>query len=152
MAEVREEIKTSLKASMGKAVNSLKRQLSKVRTGRASVNTLDGITVDYYGTPTPIQQMAQVSTPEARLLQIQPFDKAMVPQIEKAILNANLGPTPSNDGNLIRIPFPPITGERRMQEVKKIKKLGEEAKITIRTLRREENDVAKKSGKRERDL
>ena len=94
---------------MTKAIDSLMHQLTKVRTGRASASVLDGVTVDYYGSPTPVAQVGQVSTPEARLLQIQPFDKSMIAAIEKAILTANLGLTPSNDGNLIRIPFPALT-------------------------------------------
>ena len=142
-----EEIKNSLKESMSKSIESLKYQLTKVRTGRASPNVLDGVQVDYYGSPTPIKQVGQVSTPEARLLQIQPFDKTLIGAIEKAILGANLGLTPSNDGNLIRIPFPALTEERRKDQVKEVKRLGEEAKIAIRGYRRDQNEVVKKSEK-----
>jgi len=141
------EIKTSLEASMQKALDSLKYQLTKIRTGRASASVLDGVNVDYYGSPTPIKQAGQISTPEARLLQIQPFDKSLIAAIEKAILGANLGLTPSNDGNLIRIPFPALTEERRKEQVKEIKKFGEEAKVAIRNARRDQNDAVKKSEK-----
>jgi ribosome recycling factor len=139
-----DELLLELEEGMEKSINSLKNNLSKVRTGRASANVLDGVSVDYYGAPTPIAQVGNVSTPEARLLQIQPFDKTMIADIEKAILGANLGLTPSNDGNLIRIPFPALTEERRKDQVKDIKKLGEDAKIAIRNGRRDKNDVVKK--------
>lgn len=142
-----DKIKTDLEKGMSKALDSLKYQLTKVRTGRASANVLDGLTVDYYGSATPLSQVGQVSTPEARLLQIQPFDKTMIAAIEKAILGANLGVTPSNDGNLIRIPFPALTEERRKEQVKEIKKLGEDAKIALRNLRRDSNEVVKKTEK-----
>lgn len=142
-----DEILLELEEGMEKSVSSLKHNLSKVRTGRASANVLDGVNVDYYGSPTPIAQVGNVSTPEARLLQIQPFDKTMISDIEKAILGANLGLTPSNDGNLIRIPFPALTEERRKEQVKDIKKLGEDAKIAIRNARRDQNDVVKKAEK-----
>lgn len=142
-----EEIKMLLDESMTKSIESLKKQLTKVRTGRASATVLDGVNVDYYGTPTPISQVGQVSTPEARLLQIQPFDKAIIGDIEKAIFGANLGLTPSNDGNLIRIPFPALTEERRKEQVKDVKKYGEEAKIAVRTSRRDQNETVKKAEK-----
>lgn len=141
------EIKSSLEDGMTKAVESLKYQLTKVRTGRATASVLDGVSVDYYGTPTPVKQVGQISTPEARLLQIQPFDKNMIAAIEKAILTANLGLTPSNDGNLIRIPFPALTEEKRKDQVKEIKKLGEDSKISIRNVRRDQNDKVKKAEK-----
>lgn len=140
-------IKKELEASMAKALESLKYQLTKIRTGRASANVLDGVNVDYYGTATAVKQVGQISTPEARLLQIQPFDKSLIAAIEKAILGANLGLTPSNDGNLIRIPFPALTEERRKEQVKEIKKFGEEAKIAIRNARRDQNEVVKKAEK-----
>ena len=140
-------IKKELEVSMTKAIASLKHQLTKIRTGRASASVLDGIQVDYYGTPSPVAQVGQISTPEARLLQIQPFDKTLIAAIEKAILGANIGLTPSNDGNLIRIPFPALTEETRKDQVKELKKLGEDAKINIRNARREQNDVIKKSEK-----
>ena len=142
-----DEIKSNLELSMDKTVDSLKYQLTKVRTGRASASVLDGVLVDYYGVPTPVNQVGQVSTPEARLLQIQPFDKTLIAQIERSILGANLGLTPSNDGNLIRIPFPALTEERRKEQVKGIKRYGEDAKVAIRNSRREQNDFVKKAEK-----
>lgn len=142
-----EDLKKSLDQHMNKSVDSLKNQLSKVRTGRASANVLDGLSVDYYGSPTPLKQVGQVSTPEARLLQIQPFDKTLISEIERSIINANLGLNPSNDGNLIRIQFPALTEERRKDQVKEIKKLGEEAKVAIRNLRRDGNEEIKKAEK-----
>jgi ribosome recycling factor len=144
---VLEDIKGSLDDSMSKSIESLKYQLTKVRTGRASASVLDGVSVDYYGTPTPVKGVGQVSTPEARLLQIQPFDKTMIAAIEKAILGANLGLTPSNDGNIIRIPFPALTEERRKEQVKEIKKFGEDARIAVRNSRRDQNEIVKKAEK-----
>lgn len=140
-------IKNLLKDQMGKSIESLKYQMTKIRTGRASANVLDGISVDYYGTPTPIKQVGQISTPEARLLQIQPFDKSLISAIEKSIIAANIGLTPSNDGNLIRLPFPALTEERRKEQVKDLKKVGEDAKIAIRNVRRDQNEVVKKGEK-----
>lgn len=142
-----DEILLELEDKMEKSLNSLKHQLTKVRTGRASANVLDGVSVDYYGAATPIAQVGNVSTPEARLLQIQPFDKTMIADIEKSILGANLGLTPSNDGNLIRIPFPALTEERRKEQVKDVKKYGEDAKIAMRNARRDKNEDVKKSEK-----
>lgn len=141
------EIKSSLEDQMQKALKSLQTQLTKVRTGRASPNVLDGITVDYYGTPTPIKQTGQISTPEARMLQIQPFDKTMIPHIEKAILAANIGITPANDGNFIRITFPALTEDKRKLLAKEVKKLGEDAKVAIRNSRRDQNERVKKAEK-----
>lgn len=142
-----EKLKSSLEEKMSKVIESLKLQLTKIRTGRASANVLNGVMVDYYGTPTSIKQVGNISTPEARLLQIQPFDKTLISAIEKAILGANLGLTPSNDGNLIRIPFPMLTEERRKEQVKEIKRIGEDARVSIRNVRRDQNDLIKKSEK-----
>lgn len=139
-----DKIKKDLDLATKKSIESLKKQLTRIRTGRASANVLDGVMVDYYGSATPIGQVGQVSTPEARLLQIQPFDKSIIAAIEKAILAANLGVTPNNDGNLIRIAFPPLTEERRKEQVKEIKKFSEEAKVAIRNSRRDQNEVVKK--------
>jgi ribosome recycling factor len=141
------EIKASLEEQMQKTIKSLQTQMTKVRTGRASPNVLDGIMVDYYGTATPIKQVGQISTPEARMLQIQPFDKTLIPNIEKAILGANIGITPANDGNFIRIVFPALTEDKRKALAKDVKKLGEDAKVAIRNARREQNDVVKKAEK-----
>jgi len=142
-----EQIKKELNESMQGAVSSLHGQLTKVRTGRANANVLDGVMVDYYGSPTPVKQVGQISTPEARLLQIQPFDKSLISEIEKSIINANLGLNPSNDGNLIRIQFPALTEDKRKDLVKQVKKLGEDAKIKVRNARRDKNDALKKSEK-----
>ena len=142
-----EEIKSLLNEDMSSVVENLKRQLTKVRTGRASATVLEGVTVDYYGTPTPLTQVGQVSTPEARLLQIRPFDKSMIAAIEKAILGANLGLTPGNDGNLVRIPFPVLTEERRKEQIKEIKKYGEDSKTALRGHRRTQNELIKKTEK-----
>jgi ribosome recycling factor len=142
-----DDIKKEMNDSMNSAINSLRYQLSKVRTGRASASVLDGVKVDYYGTMTQVNQVGQISTPEARLLQIQPFDRNMIAAIEKAILTANLGLTPSNDGNLIRIPFPALTEERRKEQVKEVKKFGEDSKISVRNIRRDKNDLVKKGEK-----
>ncbi|MBT3235143.1 MAG: ribosome recycling factor [Bdellovibrionales bacterium] len=142
-----EQIKSDLEEEMGKAIASLKKQLSRVRTGRATASVLDGVIVDYYGVATPVSQVGQISTPEARLMQIQPYDKSMITAIERAILGANLGITPSNDGNLIRIPFPALTEDRRKERVKETKKIGEDGKIAIRNIRRDENDLVKQEEK-----
>lgn len=141
------EIKDILDVSNAKAIKSLQHQFTKVRTGRANASVLDGVTVDYYGTPTPIKGVGQISTPEARLLQIQPFDKSIISEIEKAIINANLGLNPGNDGNFIRISFPALTEETRKDLVKQIKKMGEDAKIAIRNSRRDQNEKVKKAEK-----
>lgn len=140
-------IKATLNEDMTKAIKNLQSQFTKVRTGRANPSVLDGVTVDYYGSPTPIKGVGQISTPEARLLQIQPFDKSIISEIEKSIINANLGLNPSNDGNFIRIQFPALTEEKRKELVKSVKKLGEDAKIAIRNSRRDQNDIVKKAEK-----
>ena len=141
------ETKTSLNDSMKKAVDSLKHHLTKVRTGRASASILDGIQVDYYGSMSPIAQLGQISTPEARLLQIQPFDKTMIAAIEKAIFGANIGVTPTNDGNIVRLNFPSLTEDKRKDIAKEIKKIGEDAKVILRNLRRDSNEAIKKAEK-----
>lgn len=141
------ELKPILEEQMNKAIKSLHNQMSKVRTGRATASVLDGITADYYGSATPIKNMGQISTPEARLLQIQPFDKTQIPAIEKAILAANIGLTPGNDGNVIRIQFPTLTEDKRKAFVKDVKKLGEDAKVAIRNVRRDQNDKVKAAEK-----
>lgn len=143
----KDKIKNSLNDSMKKAIDSLKHQLAKVRTGRASAHILDGVMVDYYGSMSPISQLGQISTPEARLLQIQPFDKTMIPAIEKAIFGANLGVTPTNDGNFIRLNFPSLTEDKRKDLAKEIKKIGEDTKVIIRNARRDQNDAVKKAEK-----
>ncbi|MFM1650848.1 ribosome recycling factor [Brevibacillus sp. B_LB10_24] len=129
---------------MSKAIATLKKDLASLRAGRANPALLDKVVVDYYGTPTPISQLANVNAPEPRLLQIQPWDKSAMKDIEKAIMQSDLGLTPSNDGNVIRIAIPPLTEERRKELVKVASKDGEEAKVAIRNIRRDANDELKK--------
>lgn len=138
------DVKTKTSAAMVKALESFKRDLSKVRTGRASLALLDDVRVDYYGTPTPLNQVAALAVPEPRLITIQPWEKSLAGDIEKAILKADLGLNPSSDGQLIRLIFPPLTEDRRKEMVKQVKRLGEEAKIAVRNGRREGNDALKK--------
>ena len=128
---------------MAKSVAALKKELQRVRTGRASLTILDGIRVDYYGTPTPLNQMASLSVPESRLITIQPWDVSQLKEIEKAILKSDLGLTPSNDGKIIRISIPPLTEERRKQIVKVVHKMCEDHKIAVRNIRRDSNDLLK---------
>lgn len=129
---------------MEKAIASLKRELAGLRAGRATPSLLDRVQADYYGTPTPVSQMATVSTPDSRTLMIQPWDKSAIGEIEKAILKSDLGLTPANDGNAIRITIPQLTEERRTELVKLTKKYGEEAKVAVRNVRRDANDELKK--------
>ncbi|MGE7978187.1 ribosome recycling factor [Psychrobacillus sp. NPDC093200] len=135
------------KDKMAKTIQVYTRELASIRAGRASASLLDKITVDYYGAPTPINQMAGISIPEARLLTIQPYDKSILGDIEKAIMKSDLGITPTNDGNLIRIAIPALTEERRKELVKQVKKEAEEAKVNIRNVRRDGNDELKKMEK-----
>ncbi|QFF98563.1 ribosome recycling factor [Psychrobacillus glaciei] len=132
------------KDKMAKSISVYSRELSTIRAGRASAALLDKISVDYYGAPTPINQMAGIATPEARLITIQPYDKTILGDIEKAIMKSDLGITPTNDGTLIRIAIPALTEERRKELVKQVKKEAEEAKINIRNVRRDGNDDLKK--------
>ncbi len=129
---------------MEKAISAYSRELASIRAGRANAALLDRIFVDYYGAPTPINQLAGVSVPEARLLVIQPYDKTILGEIEKAILKSDLGLNPTNDGSLIRIAIPALTEERRKELVKVVKKEAEEAKIAIRNIRRDGNEDLKK--------
>lgn len=129
---------------MEKAVESLRHELAMIRTGRASSRVLDRISIDYYGAPTPINQMSAVTIPEARLLVVKPYDKSMIKAVERAILESNLGITPSNDGQVIRIAFPQLTEERRKELAKTVHKYGEEAKVAVRNIRRDANDQLKK--------
>ena len=129
---------------LNKAYNYLKNEFQTIKAGRANPKILDKIMVDYYGAPTPINQMASINIPEARILNIQPFDKTQIKEIEKAINAANIGINPTNDGNSIRLIFPELTEERRKEISKDIKKLGEESKITVRNIRKEAFDMIKK--------
>lgn len=132
---------------MDKSFESMKEEFASIRAGRANPHLVSKIKVDYYGTPTPLQQVANVSVPEARIIQIQPWESSMIKEIEKAILQSDLGITPNNDGKLIRLVFPELTEERRKELVKDVKKKGENAKIAIRNIRRDANDGFKKLGK-----
>ncbi len=129
---------------MQKSLNSLEAELATIRAGRANPNVLNKITVDYYGIPTPIQQVANISVPEARMIQIQPWEKSLIKEIEKAILTSDIGINPSNDGAIIRLVFPELTEDRRKELVKDVKKKGEAAKVAVRNIRRDGNDAFKK--------
>jgi len=141
------EIVTQTEEKMSKSFDSMIHTFSKTRTGRATLSVLDDIKVTYYGTPTPVKQMCNASIPEPRMIVIQPYDKSTLAEIEKAILAANLGITPKNDGNSIRLPFPALTEEKRTEIVKQIKKVAEDTKIAIRNIRRDQNEVVKKMKK-----
>ena len=141
-----EELKV-YEEKMEKSIDALLNEYASIRAGRANPHVLDKIKVDYYGTPTPIQQVGNISVPEPRMLQIQPWEKSLIKAIEKAILTSDLGITPSNDGTVIRLVFPELTEERRKDLVKDIKKKGEAAKVAIRNIRRDANEVFKKQNK-----
>ena len=132
---------------MGKTMNNLAEEFGGIRAGRANPNVLDKLRVDYYGTPTAIQQVANVSVPEPRMIQIQPWEASMVKEIEKAILTSDLGINPTNDGKTVRLLFPELTEERRKELAKDVKKKGENAKVAIRNIRRDANDSFKKLAK-----
>jgi ribosome recycling factor len=138
-----DEIINDMKRDMVKSVESMKQSLMKVRTGRASIGILDGIMVDYYGTPTPLNQLATLAVPEPRLITIQPWDKGALVNIEKAILKSELGLTPNNDGKLIRVPIPPLNEERRRDLVKMVKKMAEDFRVEVRNHRRDANAMLK---------
>ena len=142
-----EEVLKECERKLKKAVEAVKRDLDKVRTGRASVALLDDIRVEYYGTPTPINQLATISIPESRLIVIQPWDSSLLPEIEKAILRSDLGLTPSNDGKVIRISIPRLTEERRQELVKVVKKMGEGGKVSVRNIRRDAIEQVRKMEK-----
>jgi len=132
---------------MNKALESLKKDFATLRTGRASLGLLDGIMVDYYGTPTPLNQVANMAVPDARQITIQPWEPKMLGEIEKAIQKSDIGINPSNDGKLIRLSIPALTEERRQQIVKHAKKIAEDARVAIRNIRRDINDEIKKKSK-----
>jgi ribosome recycling factor len=138
-----DDIYQETKESMSKTVEALNRELQRIRTGRASLSVLDGIKVDYYGTPTPLNQMATLAVPESRQITIQPWDASVIKDIEKAILKSDLGLTPSNDGKILRISIPPLTEERRKELVKVIHKICEDHKVTVRNIRRDSNELLK---------
>ena len=136
-----------IEGRMQKSVDNLKEEYVTIRAGRANPHILDRLRVDYYGTPTPIQQVANVSVPEARMIQVQPWEASLIKDIEKAILLSDLGLTPNNDGKTIRLVFPELTEDRRKELAKDIKKKGDNAKVAIRNIRRDANDAIKKENK-----
>ncbi len=142
-----DEILSKVKDAMGKSVSNLEFNFANVRTGRANAMLLDRIKVDYYGTPTPVNQMAGIKTPDAHMLVIEPWDKNSLKDIERAILDSNLGVTPNNDGSVIRLPFPALTEERRKELVKQCRTYAEEAKVAVRNARRDGNNAAQRAQK-----
>jgi ribosome recycling factor len=143
------QMRKRLVEKMDKAIEALKRDLAGIRTGRASLSIFEGITVNYYGVPTPINQIATLSIPESRLITIQPWDPKMISEIERAILKSDLGLNPTNDGKIIRIAIPPLTEERRKQVIKQVHKRVEESKVAIRNIRRDFNEEVKRLEKEE---
>ena len=138
------QVLTQAKERMEKSISAFSRELASIRAGRANASLLDRITVDYYGAPTPINQIAGISIPEARLLVLSPYDKSVLGDIEKAIMKSDIGITPTNDGSVIRLMIPALTEERRKELVKQVKAEAENAKIAVRNVRRDANDDAKK--------
>jgi ribosome recycling factor len=134
---------TDLEKKMKASLDAFRKELNGIRTGRASLSLLDGIAVQYYGVPTPLNQVATLAVPESRLITIQPWDSSVIGEVEKAILKSDLGLTPSSDGRVVKIPIPPLTEERRKQLVRVVKKLGEDCKVAVRNVRREGNDDLK---------
>jgi ribosome recycling factor len=132
---------------MKRAIEAFQRDLSRVRTGRANLSLLDGIKVDYYGTPTPLNQVASLNVADARLITVKPWEKTMIPVIEKAIRSSDLGLNPVADSELVRLPIPPLTQERRKELVKQIKKMTEDARVAVRGARRDANDMLKEAEK-----
>ncbi|MGS4024415.1 ribosome recycling factor [Staphylococcus pseudintermedius] len=143
MKEIIQDAKTRMK----KSTENLSRELAQINAGRANSNLLAGVQVDYYGAPTPVQQLASINVPEARLLVVSPYDKTSLADIENAIIAANLGVNPTSDGDVIRIMVPALTEERRKEIVKEVKKTGENAKVSIRNIRRDANDTLKRQEK-----
>lgn len=147
MAGTADNVLTEAKESMEKALEALQRSFGRVRTGRASLTLVDGIRVEFYGTPTPLNQVASLSIPEPRLITIQPWDRTVIPAIEKAILQSEMDLNPTNDGAVIRIPIPKLTEERRKELVKVVKGMGEDARVAIRGIRRDANTQIDKLAK-----
>jgi len=141
------DILDDLRSGMDGSIDALKREMAKRRTGRANVALLDGIRVDYYGSMSPLNQVASVKVADPRLIAVKPWEKNMVPVIEKAIMQSSLGLTPNSDGELIRIPIPPLTEERRRDLVKEVKRLGEDARVSLRGQRRDANEMLKEAEK-----
>ena len=147
MANQIDERVKPFEVKMGKSIASLDSEFGTIRAGRANPHVLDKIKVDYYGTPTPLQQVGNVSVPEARMIVIQPWEKSLLKAIEKAILTSELGINPTNDGNCIRLIFPEMTEDRRKEVAKEVKKKGDNAKVAVRNIRRDANDAFKKAEK-----
>ena len=143
---MKEELKV-YEDKMEKSINAMMEEFASIRAGRANPHVLDKIKVDYYGSPTPIQQVGNISVPEARMILIQPWEKSLIKPIEKAIQSSDLGINPSNDGSVIRLIFPELTEDRRKELAKDVKKKGEAAKVAVRNIRRDANDVFKKQEK-----
>lgn len=139
-----DSIYTEARKRMKKSVEHVQHELARIHTGRATPALLDGVKVEYYGTPTPLNQVSTVSAPEPRLLVVQPWEKKIIPEVEKAILQADLGLNPSNDGNVVRVPIPELSEERRQDLLKLIKKFCEDGRVAIRNVRRDANDHIKK--------
>ena len=137
------DVLKDLQANLDKGIDALKKDLGKVRTGRANVAILDGLRVDYYGTPTPLNQVSSVSAPDPRLITIKPWEKSLIPEIEKVIRSSQLGLNPSSDGEIVRLPMPPLTEERRKDLVKMVKKMAEDSKVALRNARRDANEMLK---------
>lgn len=149
LSEIMDERLVTFQDKMEKSLNNLVEEYAGIRAGRANPHILDKLRVDYYGTPTPIQSVANVSVPEARMIQIAPWEASMIKEIEKAILCSDIGINPSNDGKVIRLVFPELTEDRRKELAKEIKKKGEDAKVAVRNIRRDAIDHLKKNGKAE---
>ena len=137
------DVLNDLQASLDEGIESFKRDLTKVRTGRANLAILDGVRVDYYGTPTPLNQVASLNVADPRLITIKPWERNLIPEIEKAVRSAQLGLNPSSDGELVRLPMPALTQERRQELVKLVKKMAEEGKVALRAARRDSNEMLK---------
>lgn len=140
----KEAIIKDMKERMEKAVTALRHELSRLRTGRATPSILEGVKVDYYGTPTPLNQLASIAVPESRLITIQPWDMSILKDVERAILASDVGLTPVNDGKVIRLAIPPLTEERRKELVKMAKRMAEDCRVAVRNIRRDANDGMKK--------
>lgn len=143
-----DELFAETRERMEKAVDAVRREFAKIRTGKATVSLLDGVKVEAYGSMVPLRQVANISVPEARLLVVQPWDKKLLGDIEKAIQSADLGLNPSNDGNIIRVPIPPLTEERRKELVRYVHKLAEEGRVAVRNVRRDVNEILKELEKK----
>jgi ribosome recycling factor len=144
MSELIKKVLDDAKVSMDKAIEHCENEIAKIRAGKAMPSMLDGIMVDYYGNPTPLSQVANVNTPDARTLVIQPWEKTLIPEIEKAIMEANIGLNPQNDGTIVRLNVPPLTEERRRDLVKKVKEEAEKGRIAIRNIRKDANEKIKR--------